>query len=145
MMRPDTIVRFKKLHPNAKLPTYATEGAAGMDVYHCGGKVGLFPEEGPKLIRIGLAAEIPDGYELQVRGRSSLARDGIHTHLGTIDSDYRGEIGVVLQATSTVEFIQPGDRIAQLVLAPVARARVVLAEELSDTKRGAGGFGSTGR
>lgn len=94
----------------------------------------------------GLCAEIPPGYELQIRSRSGLAMRGIQAHFGTIDEDYRGELKVILYNHSEEPLeINHGDRIAQAVLAPVVRAVIEEAEELSDTVRGDGGFGSSGR
>ncbi len=141
-------VRFRKLRPAALLPRYMTAGAAGMDLASAAeGPLTLLP--GERLgVPTGLAMELPAGHEGQVRPRSGLAsRHGVTVvnAPGTIDADYRGELVVLLvnlgQAPHT---IAPGDRIAQLVIAPVTRAEIVEAEELSDTTRGAGGFGHTG-
>ena len=151
---------FKKLDPRAQLPKYAHEGDAGMDIFALE-DVDL-PRGVPTLIKTGLAAEIPDGYELQVRSRSGLALRGVSVENapGTIDSKYRGEIGVILAFRNNVLIpeildvegserpgypIKAGDKIAQLVLAPVTFADPVEVTELSETDRGAGGFGSTGR
>jgi dUTP pyrophosphatase len=149
-------VGFKKLHSDAKAPIYATAEAAGADLHavvypdDVGSEKGIWVLPGTtKLIRTGIAIELNPGYEAQVRPRSGLAAKHGITVLnapGTIDSDYRGEIGVLLHNTSKLEFfVRPGDRIAQLVVAPVARA--VFEEQtnaMSETVRGAGGFGSTG-
>ena len=129
------------------LPRYETEGAAGLDL-RADEPFSLAPGE-RRLVPTGLALEIPPGHEGQVRPRSGLAvRHGIAlvNAPGTIDSDYRGEVQVVLVnlGQAPVTFAR-GDRIAQLVIAPVTRAEVVLVEELNATGRGAGGFGSTGR
>ena len=153
---------FKKLSPNARLPEYAHEGDAGMDVFALEATT-IFKDR-PTLVRTGLAAEIPSGYELQVRPRSGLALKGITVwnSPGTIDAKYRGEIGVILNftnmagshydengvlcANATQYDIKAGDKIAQLVLAPVTFADPYEVEgELSETDRGTGGFGSTGR
>lgn len=128
------------------LPAYATEGAAGMDVL-AAENVDLQPgERWP--VATGLAVAIPPGYEIQVRPRSGLAlKHGITVPNtpGTIDSDYRGELKVILINHGTEPFvIRRGDRIAQLVLAPVTRASWLRVEELDETQRGTGGFGSTG-
>jgi dUTP pyrophosphatase len=131
------------------LPAYATEGSAGMDL--CAaieGPLRLRPGE-RALVPTGLALALPPGFEAQVRARSGLAlRRGLAVlnAPGTIDSDYRGEVGVILAnlGTEVVELAR-GDRIAQLVVAPVSRARVVEAETLPPSGRAAGGFGSTGR
>lgn len=193
---------FKKVRPDAKIPTYAHPGDTGMDVY-VPMNIVLDPNV-PAIVPTGLIAEIPDGYELQVRPRSGLAADGVTVwnSPGSIDQNFRGEIGVILMATrgsqipEAVEankqswkmfckahgaymcryfraswivrlfmqlftraprppeyvksredkyYISKGDRIAQLVLAPVTRCEPVEIAEVSDTERGEGGFGSTGR
>ena len=130
------------------LPSYATDGASGMDVRaHLREPVALAPLE-RKLIPTGLFVEIPLGYEIQVRPRSGLAlKQGITclNSPGTIDADYRGEIGVILiNLSAEKQLIQPGDRIAQLVLQQVARAEWNASTELSVTARSDGGFGHTG-
>ncbi len=154
-------VRFRKLHNAAILPEYKTSGAAGMDL-HWDGRLpnykapaqlpdGLWPEwnlyiDRPvQLFGTGLCAEIPEGYEAQIRPRSSFSKHGIHCFLGTIDSDYRGEILVALLALRKTSKLRRGDRIAQLVVAPVSRCQIVEASELSETARGSGAFGSTGK
>lgn len=128
------------------LPRYETPGAAGLDL-RADEAVTLAPGE-RRLVPTGLAVEIPPGYEGQVRPRSGLAlRHGIGmvNAPGTIDSDYRGEVGVLLvnHGQAPVAFSR-GDRIAQLVVAPVVRVELVVADALSDSGRGGGGFGSTG-
>ena len=146
---PEVEVALVRLHPRARVPVYATEGAAGCDlVAALDEPVELAPGE-YRLIPTGLAIALPPGYEAQVRPRSGLAaRHGV-TVLnapGTIDADYRGEIGVVLINLGRAPFrVEPGDRIAQLVVAPVTRARWREVAELPPTARGQGGFGSTGR
>jgi dUTP pyrophosphatase len=141
-------VRFKRLRPGAVLPRYMTAGAAGMDLASAAeGPLTLQP--GERLgVPTGLAMELPPGFEGQVRPRSGLAiRHGVTVvnAPGTIDADYRGELVVLLvnlgQAPHTIAV---GDRIAQLVIAPVTRAEVAEVPELSDTARGGGGFGHTG-
>ena len=133
------------------LPAYETAGAAGADIRaNLPGARAITLAPGARaLIPTGLRAEIPDGYEIQVRPRSGLALKHGVTVLntpGTIDSDYRGPLGVILLNTGDTAFdIGHGDRIAQLVVAPVTQARFELAQSLSATDRGAGGFGSTGR
>lgn len=141
-------VRIKRL-PHGQdlhLPTYATDGAAGMDVV-AAEAVTLQPGQ-RHAVATGLAVAIPDGYEIQVRPRSGLAlKHGISVPNtpGTIDSDYRGELKVIMINHGTDDFpIARGDRIAQLVLAPVTQAEWDEVEELDDTARGSGGFGSTG-
>jgi dUTP pyrophosphatase len=140
--------RFLKLDPAAVLPSYETEGAAGADLKaRLPGPV-VIPPLGRARIPTGLALELPPGYEAQIRPRSGLAaRNGV-TVLnapGTVDWDYRGELGVILINLGEAPFTaRDGDRIAQLVIAPVARARLVEAASLSETERGEGGLGSTG-
>jgi len=125
------------------LPAYATEGAAGMDVLSAE-DVTIEPG-GRHAVATGLAVAIPPGFEIQVRPRSGLALKHGITVPGTIDSDYRGELKVILINHGSEAFdIRRGDRVAQLVLAPVTRASWLETEELDDTARGAGGFGSTG-
>ncbi len=129
-----------------ELPAYATDGAAGMDVL-AAEDVTLAPGQ-RHAVATGLAVAIPHGFEIQVRPRSGLAlKHGISVPNtpGTIDSDYRGEVKVILINHGTEEFsIVRGDRIAQLVLAPVTRASWLPVDELDETQRGEGGFGSTG-
>lgn len=132
------------------LPKYESKGAAGLDLLAAidtQSPVTLAPGA-RALVPTGLALEIPSGYEGQVRPRSGLALNYGITVLnspGTIDSDYRGEVGVVLANLGHAPFeIRRGDRIAQLIFAPVAHANLVAAKSISTTSRGAGGFGSTG-
>lgn len=129
------------------LPHYATSGAAGMDVLAAEDVV-LPAHGGRHAVATGLAMAIPHGYEIQVRPRSGLAlKHGISlpNTPGTIDSDYRGELKIIMINHGAEDFvIRRGDRIAQLVLAPVVQASWIEADELDDTARGAGGFGSTG-
>ena len=142
------VVRFKKLRPAAVLPRYMTAGAAGMDLASAAeGPLTLAP--GARAgVPTGLAMELPAGYEGQVRPRSGLAaRHGITVTNapGTIDADYRGEIVVLLVNLGGEPYtIAPGERIAQLVIAPVTRAEVAEVDQLGDTARGGGGFGHTG-
>lgn len=138
-------LRVQLLDNNAKLPKYATDGCSGLDVYAIEDDL-LLPGT-RRRIRTGIAIEIPPGYEAQVRPRSGMAdRYGTVPFLGTVDQDYRGEIGVQLINLGTFPYpIKRHDRIAQLVIAPVLRVRVVLADALESTVRGANGFGSTGR
>jgi dUTP pyrophosphatase len=129
-----------------ELPAYATEGAAGMDVVAA--EDVTLPPGGRHAVATGLAMAVPDGFELQVRPRSGLAlKHGISlpNTPGTIDSDYRGELKIILINLGDRDFeVRRGDRIAQLVLAPVVRASWLKVDELDDTARGKGGFGSTG-
>lgn len=140
------ILKFKKISPVAQLPSYATPEAAGMDVRAID-QISLGPGSWAK-VSIGLAVEIPPGWELQVRGRSGLAVKHGVTVLnapGTIDSDYRGEIGICLVNNGKQTFhVEIGDRIAQLVLARAPQAEIKEVDELSTTDRGTAGFGSTG-
>jgi len=133
------------------LPGYETPGAAGADVranFPDRGEIVLNPGE-RKLVPTGLKMEIPQGFEVQVRPRSGLAlKHGITlpNSPGTIDSDYRGELGVILLNAGTEPFtVAHGERIAQLVVGPVVQADFEMSDTLSETARGAGGFGSTGR
>ena len=128
-------------------PAYATDGAAGLDVVAA---EGLTLEPGQRhAVATGFAIAIPPGYEVQVRPRSGLALKHGITCLntpGTIDEDYRGEVKVILANLGSEPFeVRRGERIAQLVPAPVLKARFKAVEQLSETNRGAGGFGSTGR
>jgi dUTP pyrophosphatase len=141
-------VKVKKLHPNAIVPRYMTEHAAGMDLCTVA-DVPVVLEPGERtLLPTGLAMEIPPGYEGQVRPRSGLAlKKGIAlvNSPGTIDADYRGEIGIIIinHGNEAVE-IMPGDRVAQLIIAPVTRAALIEVDGLNDTGRNSGGFGHTG-
>ncbi len=148
------VERLEGADPAVPLPDYATAGAAGADLRAnlatADRARGLTVAPGARvLVPTGLAMAIPEGFELQIRPRSGLAlRHGITlaNAPGTIDSDYRGEVGVILLNTgSEPVVIGHGDRIAQAVLAPVVRAAFALVETLEATARGAGGFGSTGR
>ena len=138
---------FKVLDPEATVPKYMTPGASGMDITSI--EEIKVPGSQVSMIRTGLAAHIPEGYELQCRSRSGLALKGlvVANSPGTIDSDYRGEMKVLLHNTTSLDFwVFPGDRIAQLVLAKVDKLPIEVTEdELDDTTRGFGGFGSTGR
>lgn len=155
MTAPVILVRaLDHFDPALPLPAYATAGAAGMDL-----RASLLPGDreagialptlGRALIPTGLAVAIPEGFEGQVRPRSGLAaRHGVTVANapGTIDADYRGELGVLLVNLGAETLrIRHGERIAQLVVAPVSRARVELSGDLPPTPRGEGGFGSTGR
>ncbi|MDR7100985.1 dUTP diphosphatase [Croceicoccus sp. BE223] len=141
-------VPVKRLEGNddLPLPAYATDGAAGMDVVSAEERV-LVPGE-RAAVSTGIAMAVPDGYELQIRPRSGLAlKHGITVPNtpGTIDSDYRGELKVILINHGTEPYkLRRGDRIAQAVLSPVVRASWLEVHELDATQRGEGGFGSTG-
>ena len=132
-----------------ELPAYATPGAAGMDLRAAIDDETVIPPGGRELVTTGIHIAVPHGYEAQVRPRSGLAvRHGIAVlnSPGTIDSDYRGTVAVILANLGDEDFVlKRGDRIAQLVIAPVARAELVQADRLEESERGAGGFGHTGR
>ncbi|WP_170372570.1 dUTP diphosphatase [Ruegeria arenilitoris] len=145
------VIREDGADPAIALPSYETAGAAGADVranLPDRGSITLQPGE-RALVPTGLRVEIPDGYEIQVRPRSGLAlKHGITlpNAPGTIDSDYRGPLGVIVLNAGREAFeIGHGDRIAQLVVAPVIQARFEMADSLQESQRGSGGFGSTGR
>ena len=129
------------------LPEYATPASAGVDLRASDGCV--IPPGGRALVPTGLRIALPEDYEAQIRPRSGLAlRHGVTlpNSPGTIDADYRGEIGVILMNLGQEPFVvEPGDRIAQMVVAPVTRVAWSEVEELDATERGEGGFGSTGR
>jgi dUTP pyrophosphatase len=143
-------IKFKKLsnHGELKLPYYATPGSSGMDVLAAVDDKLCIPAGEFATVPTGLSTEIPGGYEIQVRSRSGLAaKHGVFVlnSPGTVDSDYRGEIKIILMNLGSSEFwVKRGDRIAQLVLAGVVKGEPVAAENLEDSKRGQGGFGSSG-
>jgi dUTP pyrophosphatase len=130
------------------LPKYATDGSSGMDIYAAVANDVVMQPGGTTLVPSGFKIEIPSGFEAQVRPRSGLALKhgiGILNAPGTIDSDYRGEVGVILTNYGKKEFtIKRGDRIAQLVVMPVTKAVWIEVPDINDTTRGAGGFGHTG-
>lgn len=137
----------KKLHPNATIPTFATDGAAGFDLYACTTRI--IASSSWTIISTGLAFEIPKGYYISIVPRSGLAlKEGISVlnSPGIIDSDYRGEVKVLLYNYSqTGVIIEQGSRCAQGILRKTYALDIVEVEELSGTERGSGGFGSTGR
>jgi dUTP pyrophosphatase len=139
-------LKIKILDPRAVVPEYKTAGASGVDLHAILEEPLLILPGERKTIRTGLAIEIPEGYEAQCRPRSGLSfNHGVVTSFGTIDSDYRGENKVCLYNHSFSNFkVMPGDRVAQLVFTKVERADIEVVNELSDTVRGIGGFGSTG-
>lgn len=136
------------LEEGGQLPQYGSEAAAGADVRAYIREPMTLKAGASLLVPTGLRFAIPDGYEIQVRPRSGLALKSQLTVLnspGTIDADYRGELGIIIINHGATDFeITPGMRIAQVVLAPVVRARFVVVQELATTTRGAGGFGHTG-
>ena len=139
-------LRFKKIHPDATLPSYAHASDAGMDVRSV--EDVTVPAKGRVLVHTGLVMLLPPMYEAQVRPRSGLALKHGITVLntpGTIDSGYRGEVGVILANFGDSDFqVKKGDKVAQIVVAPVVHAEIGVASEIDETDRGAGGFGSTG-
>ena len=170
-------IKIKRLNPDIPIPIYATEQAAGFDLI--AGEEVIIPPEETRLVKTGLSIELPQGYELQIRPRSGITlKAKLRVQLGTIDADYRGEIGVIvdnlnrlfyadgwgpplegtvyfLDGTEVYQYgekkykhgtyvIRKGDRIAQGIIAPVVQANFVEVDELSETKRGNGGFGHTG-
>lgn len=146
------VLKFKRTAENADLPlpSFATAGAAGMDLRACipNGAVTIEPDR-IALIPIGFSVELPSGTEMQIRPRSGLATKHallVPNSPGTVDEDFRGPVQVALLNAGQEAFtINHGDRIAQAVVAPVLKPQIVEVETLSDTERGAGGFGSTGK
>lgn len=136
------------LSPGAVVPTYGTTGAAGADVRANLAQDLIIPPGHSALVPTGIRMAIPVGYEIQVRPRSGLALKDQVTVLntpGTIDSDYRGEVGIILINHGTKDFVvSPGMRIGQLILAQVYHARFIVGSDLTSTTRGSGGFGHTG-
>ena len=142
-------VKVKKLKEEAVLPTYGSEFSAGADLYACiEDSISLEPSE-TRLIPTGLSMEIPVGYAGLIYARSGLAsKKGLApaNKVGVVDSDYRGEIMVALHNHSKeIQTLEPKERIAQLVIAPFLKAEFEVVDTLEETKRGSGGFGSTGR
>jgi len=143
------IVRVDREPRNLPLPSYSSVGASGMDLLaHCESPMVIDPL-GRQAVPTGIMLEVPPDYEAQIRTRSGAAlKHGIVclNSPGTIDSDYRGEVTVVLANLGAAPFtVRPGDRIAQLVIAPVARGTLIEVKSLSSTARGSEGFGSTGQ
>jgi len=142
------VVRFRRLRPDAVVPAYMTADAAGLDLAAALDAAVTLAPGARAAVGTGLAMELPRGFEGQVRPRSGLAKNHGVTVVnapGTIDADYRGEVAVLLiNLGDQPVAITPGMRIAQLVIAPVVQATIEVADELSTTARGAGGFGSTG-
>lgn len=144
-----TTLKIEKLAHNINLPEYQTDGAAGMDLCAAiNSAIELKPLE-RKLIPTGIKIELESGFEAQVRPRSGLSiKHGITliNCVGTIDEDYRGEVSVpVVNLSNETYFIQPQERIAQMVIARAEKAQIKVVQELSETERAAGGFGSTGK
>ena len=141
-------VNIKKLNENATLPTYGSEFAAGADLYACIDEDTVILPGETKLIKTGLAIEVPLGYAAFIYARSGLAsKRGLApaNKVGVVDCDYRGEVMVALHNHSgDKQVVSKGERIAQMVIAPYLKAEFSVVDELSDTARGEGGFGSTG-
>ena len=139
-------LKIQRIHPNAKLPEYAHPGDAGLDLFSVEETV-IQPGES-KLIGTGIMIELPENTEAQIRPRSGLALKNQITVLnspGTIDHGYRGQVGVILINHGTKPFtVESGMKIAQMVIAPVMSVKIVDTKDLTETKRGEGGFGSTG-
>ena len=142
-------VLLKRLNPNVQLPSYKTEGSSGMDLMAFVQNTIKIAPQSSELIPTGLSVAIPVDYEIQIRPRSGLAAKSNISVLntpGTIDSDYRGEIKVILYNHGHNEFIVNNeDRIAQMVLVPIIKATFEEVNDLPETIRGEGGFGSTGK
>ena len=142
-------LKILRLPHNKVLPEYKTDGASGMDLSAAIEEPVTLKSLERKLIPTGIKIEIPNGYEAQVRARSGLSiKHGITliNAIGTIDADYRGEVCVPVVNLSAEEYtIQPQERIAQMVICKVEKADIIVTEELCETERGCGGFGSTGK
>ncbi len=148
-------VCYKLCSEDARVPAYQTEGASGLDLHARAVQVEGYGEipfpyslnpGSSVMVWAGVAFSIPQGWEIQVRPRSSMSKKLIHACLGTIDSDYRGEIGVLLiNLGKSPLLINKGDRVAQAVFAPVRQFELERVEQLDETKRGSKGFGSSGK
>ena len=142
-------IRVKKLHPNAKLPTYGSAEAAGADLYACLEEAVIIQPGEIFWVPTGIALEVPKGCAGLVYARSSMgAKRGLApaNKVGVVDSDYRGEIRVVLlNHSKQPQLLEPGERVAQFVITPVLQPAYEEVEDLTDTNRGTGGFGSTGK
>lgn len=142
------MVNIKKLNPNATVPTYGSAYSAGADLYACIEEDIVIEPHKTVLIKTGLSIEIPEGYAGLIYARSGLAsKKGLApaNKVGVVDADYRGEVMVALHNHSeTSAVVENGERVAQLVITPFLKAEFNIVDELSDTVRGAGGFGSTG-
>ena len=142
-------LRIKKLRDNAQMPTYGSEYAAGADMYAAIDEAVTIQPGETKFIPTGLAFEIPEGYAGFIYARSGLAcKKGLApaNKVGVVDADYRGEVMVALHNHGLVsQTVEAGERVAQMIIAPFVAVNYVFADELDDTVRGEGGFGSTGR
>ncbi len=144
----DVVVKISRLRPSARLPRYMSAAAAGMDLHVALENEVVLAGGERVMVPTGIAIALPSGYEAQVRPRSGLAAKYGVTLLntpGTIDADYRGEISVILINHGSHDFvIKDGDRIAQMIIAPVSRCQLQPVDSLDETERGSGGFGHTG-
>ena len=142
-------LRIKKLRDNAQMPTYGSEYAAGADMYAAIDEAVTIEPNETKFIPTGLAFEIPEGYAGFIYARSGLAcKKGLApaNKVGVVDADYRGEVMVALHNHGKeAQIVEAGERIAQMIIAPFVAVNYIFSDELDDTVRGAGGFGSTGR
>lgn len=142
-------IRVKKLHPNATIPTYGSAEAAGADLYACLEEAVVIQPGEVFWVPTGIALEVPKGCAGLIYARSSLGtKRGLApaNKVGVVDSDYRGEVKVVLfNHSKQPQTLEPNERVAQLIITPVLAPAYEEAEELSDTSRGVGGFGSTGK
>lgn len=144
MTKGSAVLRFRKLNPTAKAPTRAHPDDAGLDLYAVDG-ADLRPGASA-MVATGVSVEVPEGHVGLILDRSSMARLGLKTAGGVIDAGYRGEVGVILwNISKQAHRLSAGDRIAQLLIVPIAVPAVEEAEDLTETERGAKGFGSTGR
>jgi len=143
------LVKFKKLQENAKAPSRAYRGDAGWDLYATERITvpALQDSNGrPTEVKIGLAFEVPEGWQLQIHTRSSSGKRGLRCHLGVVDAGYRNEVTIFVFNNSTVDYIiEPGDKIAQAIFLPVPDMDMEEAAELSQSERGLKGVGSSGR
>ena len=141
-------VLIKKLCENATIPEYKTLGSSGFDISACLNEIVILAPQAVTIVKTGLSLELPEGFEAQVRSRSGLAlKNGVFVlnSPGTIDNDYRGEICVILANFSTEPFaIEHGMRIAQVIITKYEQFPLEFVQELTETQRGSGGFGSTG-
>ncbi len=140
-------IKIKKLHPDAIIPKYATKGSACFDLH--ADSDAIVEEDSPSVLHTGIAVEIPDGYAMMIYSRSGHGFKNdtrLANCVGILDSDYRGEILVKLTADKGGQLVvQPGDRIAQAMIVPINQVKFEEVNELSETERGQGGFGSTGK
>lgn len=137
-------VKIKKLHADAKLPNYAHPGDVGLDMYSLEDAT-ILPG-GHHWFKVGFALEFPEGYAALVQDKGSISRAGLHTMSGVFDAGFRGEYNVHLVNLSDKPYVfEKGDKVAQLVILPVAHAKLIETDKLSETSRGHGQFGSTGR